>query len=273
MFSRIYQAVILAVGIFVGIGLCESTGLAQGGTGGTGGIGGTGGGTGQVGTGGTGQVDGTTGGLINTGQTTGGQSTGSTSGSGSSNVSNSSQGVGDLGNAIELDDIVDNRNQGFVGATAARIQEFGFVGRPGELIAPPMADGSSFGGGVNDSTQSTINIGGGTTGGGNAGRGVTGFSAAGNGVTITRRSLRSAVRPSFSAPQMSGAQVSTRFGNHFVLQPGAQSQPGSYSIDIRDRTAFLNGSVSTLAESERLVRQLRLEPGVYKVVNQLQISK
>ena len=135
------------------------------------------------------------------------------------------------------------------------------------MIAPQLAEGAFVAGGVNDSSNSNVNISGGNAGGGGAG----GFGGATNGVTITRRSMRSRVRPSFSAPKFSGQQVRSRFNNHFVLQPGSQTMAKSYSINVQDRTAVLNGSVSTKAESDRLVRQLRLEPGVYKVVNRLQV--
>lgn len=252
MSVKINHSIILSVLIVVGFGFCNAQLFAQGGTGGTGG----------------GQVGGDTGGQADGGQANTGQNTGST---GSGSTTAEGEGVGDLGGAIELDEFSeDTRNQGFIGSSATRIQEFGFVGRPSVLIGPPLSEGASLGGGVNDSVGSTVNIGG---GGGNArGGGAAGFGAASNGVTITRRSMRSKVRPNFSAPRLNGAQVSNRFDSHYSLQPGSQFQRKNYSINIQNRTAFLNGSVTTLAESERLVRQLRLEPGVYKIVNQLQIS-
>jgi hypothetical protein len=243
MLSRFNQTLILSMVILIGFGMGESRLLAQGDVGG-----------------------GDTGGQVtDPGQGQTGQNAGP--GNLQTNAGGRGEGVGDLGEALELDETEDNRNQGFVGAAATRIQEQGFVGRPGQLVAPPLSDEGTLGGGVNDSVQSTINI----NAGGGTGGGAAGFGAATNGVTITRRSMRSRVRPSFSAPRFTGTQVSTRFNKHFVLQPGSKTQPASYSINIQDRTAVLNGSVQTSAESERLVRQLRLEPGVYKIVNQLQI--
>lgn len=245
MFQKVTQAAILSVVVLIGFGTCESTVFAQGDLG--------------IPTGDTG------------GQTAAPQQVVNPSDRGA-NVSGVGEGIGPIGQTVELDPFNveptdDTRNQGFVGATATRIQESGFIGRPGELIAPPLAEGALLAGGVNGSSNSTVSIG----GGGTAGRGGAGFGAATNGITITRRSMRSTVRPSFYAPQLTAQQVTTRFGNHFRLQPGPQSPAGSYTINVQDKTATLNGSVNTRAESDHLVRQLRLEPGVYKIVNQLRI--
>ena len=188
------------------------------------------------------------------------------------NVSGVGEGVGDLGQTVQLDPfnvepIDDLRNQGFVGVTASRIQDKGFIGRPGELIAPPLAEGAfEAGTGVNESSNPVVSIGGGNIGGQGAG-----FSPAQEGVVITRRGMRSRVQASFYAPQIPAQQITSRFANRISLQPGPQTPTRNYTINVQNRTAVLNGSVNTRAESERLERQLRLEPGVYKIVNKLQI--
>ena len=187
------------------------------------------------------------------------------SGSGGSNVSGTGDGVGELGTAVEFDEFENTRNQGFIGTTAERIQESGFVGRS-ELLGSPLADGGSFGGGVNNVDSNQVNIGG--TGAG--GRG--GFGAATNGVQIIRRSMRSRVRPNFDAPKLSEAQVAGRFERRMDLQPGDVASSKSYSVSLKNRTATISGSVGSRSDSERLTRQLRLEPGVYKVVNRLKIA-
>ena len=125
-------------------------------------------------------------------------------GSGGSSVTGAGEGVGELGSAVEFEEFDDTRNQGFVGATADRIQESGFIGRS-VLLGSPLAEGASFGGGVNNVDSNQVNIGGTAAGG----RG--GFGATGNGVQVIRRSMRSRVRPSFDAPKLSQAQVSGRF--------------------------------------------------------------
>lgn len=188
------------------------------------------------------------------------QNTGTSSGG--SSVTGAGEGVGDLGSAVELIEFDNNRNQGFVGATADRIQESGFIGRS-VLLGSPLAEGASFGGGVNNVDSNQVNIGGTTAGG----RG--GFGAAGNGVQVIRRSMRSRVRPSFDAPKLSETQVSGRFERRMGLQPSDVATSNSYSVSLKNRTATISGSVGSKAESDRLVRQLRLEPGVYKVINRL----
>lgn len=187
-----------------------------------------------------------------------------------SNVSGVGEGVGDLGNLIDLDPFNDQnfedfRNQGFIGATAEQIRTFGFIGRPGDLIAPPLADGATFGGGVNDSVSPSVNIGGG--GGGGAGFGAATLE----GVVIVRRNMRSRVRPTFYTPRPSAQNVANRFSNRFALQPGFYIPQNSYTVSIQDRTAVINGTVGSQDQSDRLERQLRLEPGVYKIDNRLEI--
>ncbi|MDG1513291.1 MAG: BON domain-containing protein [Mariniblastus sp.] len=186
------------------------------------------------------------------------------SGSGGSSVTGAGEGVGELGSAVEFEEFDDTRNQGFVGATADRIQESGFIGRS-VLLGSPLAEGASFGGGVNDVDSNQVNIGGTAAGG----RG--GFGATGSGVQIIRRSMRSRVRPSFDAPKLSQAQVSGRFERRMGLQPSDVASANSYSVSLKNRTATLSGSVGSKAESDRVVRQLRLEPGVYKVINRLKV--
>jgi hypothetical protein len=186
------------------------------------------------------------------------------SGFGGSTSTGGGEGVGELGSAVQFEEFDDNRNQGFVGATADQIQESGFIGRS-VLLGSPLAEGASFGGGVNNVESNQINIGGTAAGG----RG--GFGATTNGVQIIRRSMRSRVRPSFEAPKLSEAEVSGRFERRMGLQPTDVTSSNGYSVALKNRTATISGMVGSRAESDRLVRQLRLEPGVYKVVNRLKV--
>ena len=126
---------------------------------------------------------------------------------------------GDADLDVEFDEFEDNRNQGFIGTTAEKIQESGFVGRS-ELLGSPLADGASFGGGVNNVDSNQVNIG---------GTGAGGFGAATNGVQIIRRSMRSRVRPNFDAPKLSEAQVAGRFERRMDLQPGDIASSKNYS--------------------------------------------
>ena len=114
----------------------------------------------------------------------------------------------------------DTRNQGFVGATAEGIQTLGFVGASSETSGPPLTDGATFGGGVNDSGTQATGGGGGTGGnaGGAGGGGLNGgFGGAGgvaggvggggqlgggteNGFQVIRSSVRARLVPRINAP-------------------------------------------------------------------------
>ena len=81
-----------------------------------------------------------------------------TNSSGGSTTTGAGEGVGELGSAVEFEEFDDTRNQGFVGVTADRIQESGFIGRS-VLLGSPLAEGASFGGGVNNVDSNQGNIG------------------------------------------------------------------------------------------------------------------
>jgi hypothetical protein len=190
----------------------------------------------------------------------GGEETGNISDSGDSNL--------DLSESLDIGFLDDTRNQGFVGATAPGIQGFGFVGAASDNSGPPLAEGATFGGGVNE----TGGGGGGGGARGNAGQGQ-GFGPAQdqNGFTVIRRNLRAQLRPRYEVTRVSPAEISSRFNNRFYRLPESDAFAGKFSISIENRTATINGAVQSQEESDRIVRQLRLEPGVYRINNQLQI--
>lgn len=193
-----------------------------------------------------------------TGGNQGGEETG--------NISDSGDGNLDLSESLDIGFMDDTRNQGFIGATAPGIQERGFVGAASDNSGPALAEGATFGGGVNDS------IGGGGGARGNAGQGQ-GFGAAQdqNGFTVIRRSLRAQLRPRYDVKRVAPNVISSRFNNRFYRLPESDEFAGRFSVSIENRTATINGAVQNQEESDRIVRQLRLEPGVYKINNQLQI--
>ncbi len=200
-----------------------------------------------------------------TNDTSGGQQTG--------NIGAQPDGDVDPVDAVKLETSDDTRNQGFVGSTATRVTEFGFVGASSETSGPPLAEGATFGGGVNT---------GGAAGGAGGGRGAAGggqigqgFGGAGtqNGFSVTRQSLRARLVPSFSAPVVSSAEVADRFNASFARLPESLIMSGQYQVSVNNRTATITGFVPTRADSDRLVRQLRLQPGIYKIDNQLQVAQ
>lgn len=171
-------------------------------------------------------------------------------------------GTVDLDTDLDITSLPDQRNQGFVGSRADRIISQGFIGASSVLSGPGLSEDATFGGGVNGNGAQAI-TGGGGGGGGGGGQQI--------GFTITRRGIRARLRPVFAFPQISAQQVVHRFDDHLSRQPLARDLVGQYSITIEQRTATLKGSVKTRGDADRLVRQLRLEPGVYKIVNQLQV--
>ena len=157
------------------------------------------------------------------------------------------------------------RNQGFVGATAPGITENGFVGAGSQTFGE-LAEGATFGGGVNDGTASSIPSG---SGGGGAG----GFNGANAGGSVIRSNLRTRLRPAFAAPVIPSRVIEGNFNSNLARQPTAQSLVGRYQVRIENRTAIVTGVVDTQADADRLIRQLRLQPGVYGIVSQLQVAR
>ena len=193
---------------------------------------------------------------------------------------------------VELElggDVEDTRNQGFVGATADRVQELGFVGASSETSGPPLSDGATFGGGVNNSGTQAGGGGGGNQfqgGGFNGGFGGQNQLGGGtqNGFQVIRRNLRANLVPRFEVAPVSNEQTAVRFQSRIARQPvprssvqnGAglsmQGSPiSSVNVEVENRTAVLTGYVGSPSERDRWERQLRLEPGVDKIINQIEV--
>ena len=195
-------------------------------------------------------------------------------GGGGATVGDGGGGGVDLDGAATLDlggSGEDNRNQGFVGATAPGVTENTFVGAASQTFGA-LADDATFGGGVNDGTPSSIPSGAGGGGGGGLGGGAGGFAGTAGG-SVIRSGLRTRLRPAFAAPIVSPRATENNFYNNLSRQPTAQSLIGRYQVTIENRTATVSGVVNTQADADRLIRQLRLQPGIYGIVNQLQIIR
>ena len=169
-----------------------------------------------------------------------------------------------FGNAFG-EETVDERNQGFVGPTSTFIQDNGFVGPPGP--SSPQGEGS-FGGGTNN-----VGGGGGGGGGGNNQNNNTGFGGTGEikGFQVFRSGVRANLRPRFTSPQVSGFQTADRFQNRIRRIPNMANDGGGVQISISNQTATIQGFVGSFEERSRIERQLRLEPGVYRINNQAQV--
>lgn len=159
--------------------------------------------------------------------------------------------------------IEERRNQGFVGPTAQIINESGFIGTPSEQSALPLAEGRSIGGTVNDGR--------GVRAAPNSSVGTT-INSQQNGFTVQRQGIRAKLRPDFLAPQTPNYVIESRFQNRIARQPVVQRMGQGVMISVANKTATLTGSVSSDAERKIMIRQLRLEPGIYKIVDQTSVQ-
>lgn len=155
----------------------------------------------------------------------------------------------------------------FVGSTGATIAEDGFVGSIQESM-----------------TGQTSGTGGGSTGGntglrnaGNTGRGLNsglgGFGGSQYVQQIPRGGVRARLVNRVGGVRPTGQFVRERVESRFLQTPALQSSSlAGVSISVDNGTATLTGVASSQEIADRLVRQLRLEPGVYKVDNRLTVA-
>lgn len=161
--------------------------------------------------------------------------------------------VGDF--SPDVPEIEDLRGEnGFVGRTRERIEEQGFVGPTKELI---------------ESVSGASNAG----GGGNFGGGGGGFGAAAdNGFTVSRSSVRARVRPNFSFPTVSPQTIQEGFQRRVQRLPNLRTgAPMSIQVKVEGTTATLTGRVVDQESIDNMVGQLRMEPGIYRIVNQVEL--
>ncbi len=226
---------------FVALAVAGSAQTNQGGGGGTQGGGTTGGSTGFP--------------------TTGGQSTGSTGGTGGNSDSGSSfsldQGPIDLlANQLQLGQFTNDRIQPFVGASSLNIAH------PRSFMA---SDGGTGGaGGFSGLTFSPAGRGGGQFGA-NSGLGF------GSSSSINRRGIRGAITYDFTSYSSKiESAVAPYFTDRMTRLPRFADVEG-LDIAMENRVATLRGTVADADQKRLLERQLLMEPGVSRVINQLQI--
>ena len=236
--SRIFTPLLL---LAISGSLLATQGMAQT----TGGTGGTGGTTGNTGTGGT------------TGQVSNTQTP--------NTVSGGTQ-VGDVGSNVNLDDSLGVAVSDSIEPPDDR-ETGGFAGLSTDQIVHPYSE-----------FYESLNTGGGGGGagiGGGRGGGVGGFGAGGgqsNGFNVIRSNVRSRLLPQINAPRMSPVVVSNRFSQQLTRVPGLRALAGNISLQVSDRTGVLTGFVQSAEQRALIERQARLAPGVYRLVNQIQIS-
>ncbi len=235
--------IILALAAVFGIGIAQTC-WAQG-PGGTGGTGGT--------------------------TTSTSSSTSTTTGNGTTTTQSQAGSVSGMTDALQLGDLLTIGPE-FTRETvfeSERIQPF--VGPSSENIIHPRSQleaGStlgSSGGGGGGFTFST---------GGQNRAGTTGFGATGTtgtGFTVSRRGVRGALRYTpTSLP--SGEIVRSNFSSRLIRLSALQNV-GSINMSVDNRVATLRGVVASDEQKSLLARQAELEPGVDRVVNELEVSK
>jgi hypothetical protein len=154
-----------------------------------------------------------------------------------------------------------NRIQPFVGPSQANVVH------PRSQIDPAGSTLGSAGGTGFTFTNSGRNT-------GQTGRSNTGFNSTGanmNGTEVPRRGVRSALNhtPVFVAPSN---VVASQFSGRLSRLP-ALASAGPVEIAIENRIATLNGIVETAEQGELIARQAELEPGIDRVVNNLQVKQ
>ena len=188
------------------------------------------------------------------------------------NIGGQDDGEVNLDDAASLDfggDDEDNRNQGFIGNTSTRVGVQGFVGA-GSVVGPQLSNqddviasyGGEFEGFSGENSRSAVV----------PTPNRNGFQTATPlGSTVIRQNVRARLRPSFFSPSIAPARVQDQFVSVVSRQPVAQSLIGRFSIRVQNKTAYIQGTVNNSREASYIERQLRLQPGVYRIVNQLQV--
>ena len=171
---------------------------------------------------------------------------------------------GDVGELpTEVGEMIDDeRSQGFVGPTNSAIESGntdilggspGFVGPTAEVI---------------ESTSGGPQV---QRDGGTAGRG----SALGqvNGFVVSRSNVRARVVPNFSFPTVPTEVVSRDFQQRMSRLPSVQPSASlGIRVEIQGTTALISGVASNQQAIDDLMGQLRMEPGVYRIINDVRIA-
>lgn len=158
--------------------------------------------------------------------------------------------VGDREQALIVPD--ERQTSGFVGSSVSAERGENFTGQEFRFVGP-IATGDGAGG----------------AGGGN--RNVGGNLGGAAGATSTNRvqratPVRARLVPRFRAPRVAPAAVSTRVNQRLSSLPATRRFAGSMNVSVQGRTAVINSRGLSTQQMSRVSRQLRLEPGIRRVV-------
>ena len=174
----------------------------------------------------------------------------------------------DFGNLVdqlqipEIPEIENTRNQPFVGRSIERFETLGIQAHPRSNAAAP---GSVF-----------------SSGGGAGGRGFAGGRGGnagqrglqnGTGNSVVRRSLRTRLVPRITVNNpVTPEQVSNRFQQRLVNSQMVDNPMASVQVRVENKTAYLSGVVSSIDMRNRAERMARLEPGIYRIENKIEVQ-
>ncbi|MDG2014280.1 MAG: BON domain-containing protein [Pirellulaceae bacterium] len=174
----------------------------------------------------------------------------------------------DFGNLVdqlqipEIPEIENTRNQPFVGRSIERFETLGIQAHPRSNATAP---GSVF-----------------SSGGGAGGRGFAGARGGnagqrglqnGTGNSVVRRSLRTRLVPRITVKNpVTPEQVSSRFQQRLASSQMASNPMANVQVRVENKTAYLSGVVSTIDARNRAERMARLEPGIYRIENQIEVQ-
>ncbi|MEX0824885.1 MAG: BON domain-containing protein [Pirellulaceae bacterium] len=191
----------------------------------------------------------------------GGQPT--TGGGGQGGGGGAGGGVDGFGIAGAVDDRLSDPDSVFeidrgdaVGGSAASVQGFSTIGGAGGTTG--AGGGGAFGGGF----------------GGLGGLGGLFGGAGGRGgmqQQETTRRIRTRLRADIRVPSEPAPQVENRIENRWTNLP-SQPRFRDVNIEMRGRTAVLNGQVGSSEDRRMAELLIRLEPGVSKIENQLLVA-
>ncbi len=173
----------------------------------------------------------------------------------------------DLGETLQLFNIeppeveIENlRIQPFVGRSIEAYQTQELV-HPRSLLDPTGTGGAS-GRSIGGATQ---------FGGRGAGAGQA--TAQQNGFEVARRGLRTRINPQIVVNnRMTPAQHSTEMRQRLARIPAVAELAANINVSIQGTTAVLTGTVATEDERERIIRMTRLEPGIFRIDDQITIA-
>ena len=174
----------------------------------------------------------------------------------------------DFGNLVdqlqipEIPEIENTRNQPFVGRSIERFETLGIQAHPRSNATAP---GSIF-----------------SSGGGAGGRGFAGARGGnagqrglqnGTSNSVVRRSLRTRLVPRITVSNpVTPEQVSTRFQQRLVNRQMVDNPLANVQVRVENKTAYLTGVAPTLDARNRAERMARLEPGIYRIENKIQVQ-